>query len=733
MAAVKTTCAYCGVGCGILATPQSDGTVDIEGDPDHPANFGRLCAKGAALGETLSLDDRLLHPIVHGERADWGPALDLVAQRFTDAIAEHCPDSVAFYVSGQLLTEDYYVANKLMKGFIGSANIDTNSRLCMASSVAGHKRAFGADTVPGCYDDLELADVIVLVGSNLAWCHPVLYQRIAAAREKRGTKIVVIDPRQTATSHAADMHLALAPGADLALFNGLLTHLDAAGVKDRDYVEKHTAGLAETLEAARAPSLAAVARCTGLAPSALRAFYDLFAENERVVTVYSQGVNQSTRGTDSVNAIINCHLFTGRIGRPGMGPFSITGQPNAMGGREVGGLANQLACHMDIENPEHRALVAKFWGTRHLADKPGLKAVELFEAVRDGRIKALWIMATNPLDSLPEADTVRAALDACPFVVVSDVSRHTDTTAHGDVLLPAAAWGEKAGTVTNSERRVSRQRPFLPLPGEARPDWWIVTEVARRMGFAAAFAFDGPAEIYAEYARLSGCGNEGVRDFDISAHAAITRGAYERLQPFQWPLAEGRRQTRFFADGNFYTADRRARFIATPPRAPATVPSERFPLILNTGRIRDQWHTMTRSGTVARLMQHQAEPFVEINPRDAARHGLRDTELATIRSPHGSVTVRVMTTGRQPPGSRSSRRCTGPTGWPARRGSTRWWRAMSIPIPASPSSSRPPWPSRPSRRRGMASPSPPPSRNGWPRIIGPSRRPGPAGASSLPG
>ena len=450
----RTTCPYCGVGCGVLATPLAEGAVEIKGDPAHPANLGRLCSKGTALGETLSLDDRLLHPLIGGKRASWGTALDLVATRFTETIAEHGPDSVAFYVSGQLLTEDYYAANKLMKGFIGSANIDTNSRLCMASSVAGHRRAFGADTVPGCYEDLEQADLVVLVGSNLAWCHPVLHQRLAAAKEQRGTKIVVIDPRHTATCEIADLHLALAPGSDVALFNGLLLSLIGANATRPEAIARYTTGFKAAFAAANQMPISAVARATGVARAALYDFYELFAATERVVTVYSQGVNQSSAGTDKVNAIINCHLATGRIGRPGMGPFSVTGQPNAMGGREVGGLANMLAAHMEIENPAHRALVQSFWGSPAIAAKPGLKAVDLFRAVGDGRVKALWIMGTNPVDSMPEADAVRTALEACPFVVVSDVVRHTDTTALGDVLLPALAWGEKDGTVTNSERRI---------------------------------------------------------------------------------------------------------------------------------------------------------------------------------------------------------------------------------------------------------------------------------------
>ena len=478
---VATTCPYCGVGCGVLADVAADGAVSVRGDPDHPANYGRLCSKGSALAETLQLDDRLLHPEIEGARASWDEALDLVAQRFSAAVAEHGPDSVAFYVSGQLLTEDYYVANKLMKGFIGSGNIDTNSRLCMSSSVAGHKRAFGTDTVPGVYDDLEQADLVVLVGSNFAWCHPVLFQRVVAARLKRGLKLVVIDPRRTPTAEQADLHLAIAPDGDIALFNALLSHLSRAA-PDRDFVERHTSGFAEALAAASALDAAAVARVTGLAAADVAAFLDLFAVTERVVTVYSQGVNQSVCGVDKVNAIINCHLLTGRIGRPGMGPFSITGQPNAMGGREVGGLANQLAAHLEIDVPAHRDLVARVWGATRMATRAGLKAVDLFRAVADGRIKALWIIATNPVDSLPEANAVREALENCPFVVCSDVIRRTDTTRTADVLLPAAAWGEKDGTVTNSERRITRQRAFLGPPGEAMPDWWIVDQVAEPHG-----------------------------------------------------------------------------------------------------------------------------------------------------------------------------------------------------------------------------------------------------------
>lgn len=650
----KTTCPYCGVGCGVLARPEAGGEVaEIKGDPDHPANFGRLCSKGTALGETLSLDDRLLHPVVDGARASWGAALDRVATAFADTIAEHGPDSVALYVSGQILTEDYYVANKLAKGFIGTANIDTNSRLCMASSVAGHRRAFGTDTVPGVYEDLELADVVVLVGSNLAWCHPVLYQRLAAAKETRGTKVVVIDPRETATCAIADLHLALKPGTDVALFNGLFTHLSEAGRFDHDYIARHTTGMDGALGAARHLSLSEIAELTELPASAIARFYELFARHDRAVTVYSQGVNQSSAGTDKVNAILNCHLATGRIGKPGTGPFSVTGQPNAMGGREVGGLANMLAAHMDIENPAHRALVQEFWQSPRMPERAGLKAVDLFRAVGDGRIKALWIMATNPVDSLPEADSVRAALDACPFVVVSDVTAATDTAAFADVLLPATAWGEKDGTVTNSERRISRQRAFLPPPGEGKPDWWHLAEVAKRLGHGAMFDYSGPTDIFAEYAALTGYCNDGSRDLDLSAFAAIAPSTYDDLSPVQWPVRRGEAlsTTRFFADGGFYTPDRRARFVATPYRPPASAINPAYPLVLNTGRIRDQWHTMTRTAKTARLLAHIAEPFVEIHPADARMLGLAPADLATVESASGQVIARVAVTERQRQGS----------------------------------------------------------------------------------
>lgn len=650
----KTTCPYCGVGCGVIVEPSFDGlSAKITGDPDHPANFGRLCSKGSALGETLSLEDRLLYPQVDGVRASWDTALDRVSSAFGDAIREHGPDSVAIYVSGQILTEDYYLANKLMKGFIGTANIDTNSRLCMASSVAGHKRAFGSDTVPGTYEDLERADLVVLVGSNLAWCHPVLFQRLRQAKDERGTSVVVIDPRETATCEIADLHLPLAPGTDVALFNGLLTHLLASGRADAEFISRHTTGIDDALGTAAQLSLQQIAKITGLGETLLTEFYERVGETERTVTVYSQGVNQSSAGTDKVNAIINCHLATGRIGKIGAGPFSVTGQPNAMGGRETGGLANMLAAHMELANPTHRDIVSRFWGVDRVPDAPGFKAVDLFEAVADGRITALWIMATNPVDSLPDADRVRAAIAKCPFVAVSDVTAETDTTELAHVLLPAMAWGEKDGTVTNSERRISRQKAFLDAPGEVKADWWQICEVAKRLGFGDAFAFDTPSEIFSEYAAMTGFENNGTRDLDISAHGSISSDDYDTLSPFQWPQPKDTspRETRFFANGGFYTPDKRARFIATAYRGPASVASDRLPFALNTGRIRDQWHTMTRTAKTPRLNTHYSEPFAEVHPDDARANDIVAADLVAIENDLGKIIVRAVVTDRVPKGS----------------------------------------------------------------------------------
>ena len=646
----RTTCPYCGVGCGVLAHVDGDRLADVEGDGDHPANYGRLCVKGSALAETLGDHGRLTRPRVDGVEVDWDTALDTVAERLQATRAAHGNPSVAAYLSGQLLTEDYYAANKLFKGFLGTPHLDTNSRLCMASAVAAYKRSLGADAVPCSYEDLEEAELVVLVGSNLAWNHPVLYQRLRTAKTRNPLmRVVVIDPRVTDSCEIADLYLGLRPGSDARLFNGLLAWMADQAKLDRIYLEKHTQGLDEALAASREDdiSIEAIAADCDVDPERLETFFYWFATQLHVVTLYSQGINQSSSGTDKCNAIINCHLAGGKIGLPGAGPFSITGQPNAMGGREVGGLANQLAAHMDYDSPGALDRVRRFWTTASLVptlpEGPGHKAIELFEAIERGEVQALWVMATNPAVSLPDANRVRAALAKCPLVIVSECMADTDLLPYADIVLPASSWSEKDGTVTNSERRISRQRGLLPPPGEARHDWWIIAEVARRLGYGEAFAYDHPQQIFVEHARLSGFENDGERVFDISALRELDREGYDALAPIQWPVtaASPRGTTRLFEDGRFATPDGLARLIAVRPRGPAQALSEARPLRLNTGRVRDQWHTMTRTARAPRLMNHRAEPFIEVAPEDAEAHGLGDQQLARLTGADGEYRGRV--------------------------------------------------------------------------------------------
>ncbi|WP_374410445.1 molybdopterin-dependent oxidoreductase [Novosphingobium colocasiae] len=625
MGAVRTTCAYCGVGCGIVAEASGGGDrgVSIAGDRSHPANAGKLCSKGTHLGETVGLEGRLLHPVVNGRQVGWDEALDSVAARMRETIAEHGPDSVALYVSGQLLTEDYYAANKLMKGYVGSANIDTNSRLCMASAVAAHNRAFGEDVVPCSYEDLDEADLIVLVGSNTAWCHPVVWQRIEESRQRRGTRIVVVDPRRTETAEQADLHIPVAPDGDVALFNALLAEMRRRDLVDEEYLAAHVeadAGFWDALP------------CEPGIPDALFAqLCDLVAATPRTITLFSQGANQSVSGTDKGNAIINFHLATGRINRAGAGPFSITGQPNAMGGREVGGLANMLACHLGFGEDE-LSDVAGFWNAPNICTGPGLKAVEMFRAVHDGRIRFLWVMATNPAVSLPDSGFVREALARCPTVVVSEIIADTDTARFAHIKLPAHGWGEKDGTVTNSERRISRQRALFAAPGETRADWQIIAQIAQRMGWADGFGWTSAADVFREYAQMTALAAARGKLLDLTAWGAVTDAEYAAMEPFQWggtyPLATG-----------YPTASGKARMVWVEPATIAADPA--YPFRLNTARYRDQWHTMTRTGLSRTLSQHRPEPLLEIHPQDAVGAALTDGGLARVESPHGSAVFRV--------------------------------------------------------------------------------------------
>jgi len=632
---VKSTCPYCGVGCGVEVSTTNNGVV-VNGDKYHPANFGKLCIKGKNLGLTLENDNRLSTPTINGHSQTWPRTLDYVASEFNRTIEKYGKDSVAFYVSGQLLTECYYVANKLMKGFIGTGNIDTNSRLCMSSAVAGHKQVFGEDIVPLSYSDIMKSDVIVITGSNLAWCHPVIYQRIREEKERRpALKVIVIDPRATASLELADLHLPIKPGGDLVLFNSLLNYM-----AQQEQLDLSLPGISEALDAAQG-SQAELADI-GLTDEQLAKFFSLFSQSDKVVTLFSQGINQSTQGTKQVAAILNCHVASGKIGKQGCGPFSITGQPNAMGGREVGALSNTLASHIEFSDTQMLQPLSEFWQTDNLATKPGLKAVELFEAVKEGKIKAIWIMATNPMVSLPDHDTVRQALEACPLVVVSDCVASNDTLDYANVILPAQGWGEKSGMVTNSERRISLQRSFLEPYGEAKPDWWIICEVAKRMGFVKQFSYEQQSDIFKEHARLSGLENNGTRGFDISQFSQITNNQYQQWLPVQWPQPSGspRRLNDqiFFADKQYFHGDKTPKITACTNQL-SSLDSKLF--VLNTGRNRDQWHTQTRSGKAYKLTNHQPEPIVEINTIDGAALGIKDGELARLSSHNEEMLARV--------------------------------------------------------------------------------------------
>jgi assimilatory nitrate reductase catalytic subunit len=654
----KTVCPYCGVGCGIIASVGLRKQITITGDPAHPANFGRLCPKGIALVDTLGLEGRLLNPMQRMsngmfEPLSWDNALNIVSMRLSKIIETNGPDAIAFYLSGQLLTEDYYVANKLMKGFIGSANIDTNSRLCMASTVAAHIRVFGSDTVPASYEDLDAADLIVLVGSNAAWCHPVLFWRILKNRE-RGAKLVVIDTRKTATVESADLFLQIAPGGDQALFCGLLVYLAETDALDHQYIKNHTNNFEDVLAASRqiAATTEAAAIEAGVSPDLISAFYKLFKKTERVVTVFSQGVNQSSQGVDKVISILNCHLATGRIGKAGASPFSFTGQPNAMGGREVGGLANLLAAHMSFDEASIDR-VRRFWNAPNMATQSGLKAADMFGAIADGKIKALWVSGTNPAASMSNAQAVREALSRLDLLIVSENVASNDTINCGaHILLPTLAWGEKNGTVTNSERCISRQRSFLPAPEGARADWSIFADVACRMGFDG-FGFRSPADIFDEHARLSAFENCGQRDFDIGGLTDLTAEGYDSMQPMQWPIRVGEpgETRRLFADGAFFSPTGRADFIAPELPKLATQTSAVFPLRLNTGRVRDQWHTMTRTGKSPRLARHALEPYVDVSIDDAIKSGIEDGGFARVTTKFGVGIFRARVTENQATGS----------------------------------------------------------------------------------
>jgi assimilatory nitrate reductase catalytic subunit len=636
---------------------QSDGPriIGVHGDPRHPANFGRLCTKGATLHLSAGHELRAHHPELRRKRDEarrrvsWDEGLEYAAERFAASIHAHGPDSVAFYVSGQLLTEDYYVFNKLAKGLIGTNNIDTNSRLCMSSAAAGYKLTLGADAPPACYEDIDFARCILIAGSNTAVAHPVLYRRIEAARAANASlRIIVVDPRRTDTAAEADLHLAIAPGTDIALFTAMLHVLLTDKLIHTEYIRRHTEGFDRLKWAARECPPERAASLCGVPARDIATAARWFATSGASLSLYCQGLNQSTHGTHNNAALINLHLATGQIGKPGTGPFSLTGQPNAMGGREVGGMANLLSAHRDLDNPRHRAEVARLWGVADVPAKPGKTAVELFDALREGEVRAVWIACTNPVQSMPESTLVRAALARADFVVVQEAYRNTDTAELADLLLPASSWGEKEGTVTNSERRISRVRAAVPPPGEARADWEIAVAFARRLGARLGdpsaqelFPYSTPEQIFDEHRRTT-----RGRDLDIGGMS------YARLDshgPQQWPYPEGAPAglARLYANGVFPTANGRARFAVTRHQPVWEASGGAYPLRLNTGRLRDQWHGMSRTGTVPRLFGHAPEPVLSMHPEDMATRGIKDGDSVRICSARGDLVLRAEGSAQQ--------------------------------------------------------------------------------------
>ncbi len=651
----KATCPYCGVGCGVVIEHDGRKITGVAGDPEHPANFGRLCTKGATLHLSARPETRLLYPELRAARGlararvGWDTAIATAAERFAAAIREHGPDSVGFYISGQLLTEDYYVFNKLVKGLVGTNNIDSNSRLCMSSAVAAYKQTLGADAPPCAYEDFALTDCVLIAGANPAYAHPIAFRRIEDAKAARpDMKIIVVDPRRTDTAASADLHLAILPGTDIWLYNAMLNVLLWEGYVDNAFIREHTDGFAALRDHVRDVTPAVAAEVCGLGK---RGADDIvlaarwWGEAKAAMSLWCQGLNQSTHGTHNGAALIALSLATGKIGRPGCGPFSLTGQPNAMGGREVGGMASLMSGHRDLANAGHRAEVARLWSVDDVPAEPGLTAIELFDAAHDGRIKALWIACTNPAQSLPEQERLREALARCDFVVLQEAYRNTETAPFADLLLPAASWGEKEGTVTNSERRITHLRRAVAPPGEAKPDWRIVCDFARALGprigkdAEKLFPYASPSEIFAEHVAST-----RGRDLDIGG---LSYDVLDAAGPQQWPFPEGAdardsaSRARLYADGRFPTANGRARFVVPTTALTIERTDARYPLALTTGRLRDQWHGMSRSGKVAQLYNHVDEARIEMHADDLALRGIRSGELVRVKSRRGDVILRA--------------------------------------------------------------------------------------------
>ncbi|MFS4466763.1 molybdopterin-dependent oxidoreductase [Maribacter sp. 2210JD10-5] len=639
----NTICSYCGVGCGITVHKDARGTLSVTGDEDYPVNKGMLCSKGKNLNYVAQdISDRILYPEMRWSRnhpmqqVNWDTAFKRAAAVFKSIIEKHGPDSVGFYVSGQCLTEEYYLANKITKGFIGTNNIDTNSRLCMSSAVVGYKKTVGEDAVPIAYADIELADCFLIAGANPAWCHPILFRRLEKHKEENpNVKIIVVDPRKTQTCALADVHLQILPGTDVILFNAIARWLIEKKKIDLPFIKRYTANFEACKQSAFQLTLKEAAKKCGISLDSLKLAAKHIGTAKGFISMWTMGLNQSVIGVSKNVALFNISLLTGQIGKPGSGPFSLTGQPNAMGGREVGGMANLLAVHKDLNNAEHRREVQEFWGGKPIKQQAGLTATEMFDALEKGTLKAIWVICTNPVVSMPNAHKIERALEKANFVVVQDISHNSETTKYADLLLPAAGWLEKEGTMTNSERRISYLPRAIDAPGEALPDAEILWRFAQEMGFSG-FDYASTSEVYDEYCLMT----KGT-NIDISGLS------YERLKnegSFQWPVPHKTHKgtARLFEEKQYYTADKKAHF-----NAPAKIynqseeTNEEYPLILNTGRVRDQWHTRTKTGKVKRLLTHIPTPFLEMNMVDAYLANLKEGDIAIVKSRRGSVQVKV--------------------------------------------------------------------------------------------
>jgi len=641
---VKSTCCYCGVGCGIVIKKDLHGKLMVEGDKDHPVNKGMLCSKGMNLHYTvMDQQDRLLYPEMRlnknlpRQRVSWDQALDKTARVFKTLIEKYGPDSVGFYASGQCLTEEYYVVNKLMKGFIGSNNIDTNSRLCMSSAVTGYKMSLGEDSVPVCYEDIEISDCILVAGANPAWCHPILWRRVEAAKAKNPLlKIIVSDPRRTQTCSMANVHLQINPGTDIVLHHAIGRILIEDKKLDNSFIANHTEGFEKYRASVMQRSVTESCLICGIEENDLREAASCIGNAKGFISMWAMGLNQSVVGVNKNLSLINIHLITGHIGKAGSGPLSLTGQPNAMGGREVGGMANLLPAHRNLADPADRDYVQKFWGGTAISPNPGYTATEMFEALNDGRLKAVWIMCTNPLTSLPDARLAEQALRKAKFVVVQEVSSRSETLQYADIILPAAGWAEKEGTMTNSERRISHLNKITDAPGEALPDAEIMCRFAEKMGFGNAFSYSSMAAIFDEHAALS-----SHTHVDISG---LNYAVLKEKGSVQWPYPSGMTgpgMKRLFEDHLFHNDSKKAIIHPVPDANHSPETNETFPLILTTGRIRDQWHTMSRTGKVNKLKQHISEAFLEINPADAEEINISENDLVEITSEKGHVRVKA--------------------------------------------------------------------------------------------